>query len=525
MTNNQSNLQHGQFRPFGLSFETRHSLAIWWSALWRGLRAAPGTGAYKAARLALLRLWSPFSAVAVPCLVLWLLLVLPWMRRAEPPPPSNPVTLREEETEPSPLPKPRPRRLDPPRLDEQWRQPDPTVARFPDPLPAAAPEPMPAVRPTLDPLRGVSRIVSRVTFQSVWSGRTGPGRAAALEQGGGLPGGEDAVIAALRWLKYEQQSDGSWLAPPPAMTGLALLAFLAHGERPDSPEFGDTVRKALQWLVENQEASGRFKGRDQHDYSHPIATYALCEGYGLTRIPQVRAAAERAARVIVAGQNPGGGWNYNCRPSERNDTSYMGWCLQALKAASIARLDVEGLQTALARAKQGFLLNAHPDGGFGYTSPGRGPLTGLGVLALQLLHAADTPAAVQGLAFLREATIDWRAPMGERPIYYWYYITQAKFHAGGRDWEQWNDVFAPELVRTQQTAPSPPDETGRLGYWTAPTATERPIGNVYSTALCTLMLEVYYRYLYIYDFQAHERAETDDSAPVAIRVRLPGEAG
>ena len=46
-----------------------------------------------------------------------------------------------------------------------------------------------------------------------------------------------------------------------------------------------------------------------------------------------RVIAEKAIKVVVVGQNPSGGWTYNCKPSDRNDTSYMGWCAQALKAA------------------------------------------------------------------------------------------------------------------------------------------------------------------------------------------------
>jgi hypothetical protein len=33
-----------------------------------------------------------------------------------------------------------------------------------------------------------------------------------------------------------------------AMTGLAILTFLAHGETPSSEEFGETVTKGVQYL-------------------------------------------------------------------------------------------------------------------------------------------------------------------------------------------------------------------------------------------------------------------------------------
>jgi hypothetical protein len=62
--------------------------------------------------------------------------------------------------------------------------------------------------------------------------------------------GEDAVVRALRWLKKNQNADGSWPKTKPAMTGLALLCFLAHGEVPgDGDEFGDTVQRAIEYLL------------------------------------------------------------------------------------------------------------------------------------------------------------------------------------------------------------------------------------------------------------------------------------
>jgi len=113
---------------------------------------------------------------------------------------------------------------------------------------------------------------------------------------GGNQKTEDAVMRALRWLKKNQLPDGSWANTKPAMTGLAILTFLAHGEIPsaNNPEFGETVRRGLEFLISIQQPSGRFAGSDGHEYSMPIATYALCEAYGMTMNPNVKEAADRA---------------------------------------------------------------------------------------------------------------------------------------------------------------------------------------------------------------------------------------
>lgn len=309
---------------------------------------------------------------------------------------------------------------------------------------------------------------------------------------------EPAVLRALRWLKQEQRPDGSWGSPPVAMTGFALLCYLAHNEVPGEGEFGDTVRKAIQYLLSQQRADGRFPG----NYDIPIATYALCEAYGMTQVPVVKEAAEKALDVIIRSQHASGGWDYNCGPGERDDTSYMGWCAQALKAGHMAGLPNPGLQDALVRATRGFKKNAHPAGGFGYTGPGQGGLTAVGTLGMQLLGAAREAECRRGIVWLEQVTFNWGDPWGARPVYYWYYTTQAKFHEGGKAWEQWNRSFALQLAGRQTVLTGARAGGFDVGYWDAPSETEKSLGLVYNTCLCTLMLEVYYRYLPTYQEKA-----------------------
>jgi hypothetical protein len=117
-------------------------------------------------------------------------------------------------------------------------------------------------------------------------------------------------------------------------------------------------------------------------------------------------------------------------------------------------------------------------------------------------------------------TIDWSDPWGVRPLYYWYYTTQAKFLAGGRAWDRWEADFARELVAAQQIVSAHGEDGRELGYWVSPGSKEK-YGEVYSTALCTLMLEVYYRYLGTYGkAEAAPRGEIatapDDAVEIAV---------
>ena len=499
-----------------------------------GLKAAPGTGERKYALLELKRLWSHFAAVLVP-VAAFLILALTLAPRTETWYRSGVEVDYERKPEPKPL-----DRLERPRPNEDVPRSDPNDVRVAVPalveVPAPGP-PSPVPSETVVPITALGRVApirSPITMRGIYQQRLGAeGRAAAIRARHGDLSSEDAVMRALRWLKIHQAKDGSWHlgsgggpghGAAPAMTGLALLAFLAHGETPDDrcPEFGDTVRTALEWLMAAQIPTGRFRGQDDHEYGHPIAAYALCEGYGLTRNPVLRDVASKAVSIIVNGQNADGGWNYNCRPSHRNDTSHTGWCVQALKAADIAGVPCAGLEESLRRSVDGVRRNAAvAHDGFGYTGPGRHHLTCVGVLALQLLGASRSAEVKGGLAVLGEATCDWDAPWGRNPVYYWYYITQAKFYADDTTWLAWNRQFAGEFVRNQTVLSSATPTGPRTGYWRPAARSEHCRSLVYTTALCTLSLEVYYRILGSLDKGAvarHSVFEIDTSDEVIIKV-------
>jgi len=351
-------------------------------------------------------------------------------------------------------------------------------------------------------------VKSRLVMRGLYAGRTAGGRKGALglygKGGAGGAATEAAVLRALRWLKKNQESDGSWKGTAaPAMTSFALLAFLAHGETPQSPEFGATVRKAIDWFLANQEANGRFKGRDGNDYSQPIAAYALCEAYGLTQHPSIKDAAIKAIMEVVKGQHVSGGFNYGLEAvSERNDSSFMAWCCQALKAAKMAGLepDVPGLAGAIKKAIPGFKQNCGPDGGFGYTGPGSsgGGLSGAGTLCLQLLGAPKAPEVEKTIKLMEPLTFSFANPAGGK-LYYWYYITQAKFHHSPETFAAWNKQFSPELCKEQivekNAIEGPDGKMVDIGHWDSPVKDEPGGTVVQNTCLCTLMLEVYYRYL------------------------------
>ena len=275
-----------------------------------------------------------------------------------------------------------------------------------------------------------------------------------------------------------------------------------------------TVQRALDFLIKNQRTDGKFNGMDDGEYAHPIATYALCEAYGMTLNPNVKAAAEKALVPIIKGQHPTGGWTYKMHPGPeanggfRDDTSFMGWCVQALKAAHLAKIQVNGLERAMKLAVKGFKANAHPSGGFGYIGPGTGGLTSVGCLCMQLLGASNENEVKKALdvidtwvpTFSSYASVpeeERRFYMMASPQYYFYYATQCRIHQGGKHWRNWTEAMTPCYVKAQLVeAKAIRDAKGvdrDIGWWeNADAHSDRP---VMDTCLAALQLMVYYRYL------------------------------
>ncbi|MBP5788042.1 MAG: hypothetical protein J6Y19_09540, partial [Kiritimatiellae bacterium] len=104
-----------------------------------------------------------------------------------------------------------------------------------------------------------------------------------------------AVLHALEWLRLNQSQDGSWShSEKPAdrvtVASLGLLAFLAHGETILSEKYGETVTRALQFLLAGQNEKGEFVATEDAAgaYAQAMAVYAVAEAYGMLRIPDLR---------------------------------------------------------------------------------------------------------------------------------------------------------------------------------------------------------------------------------------------
>ncbi len=328
------------------------------------------------------------------------------------------------------------------------------------------------------------------------------GRLARLQKSGGKAESEKAVLQGLRFLQGTQNGDGSWgKAYKAGMTGLALLAYLGHCETPDSPEFGTTVRKAIDFLVQLGESKGKLSLTGGHSwaYEHGIAAYALGEAYTLTGEDPIEPVFIKAIETIVYGQGSDGGWMYGYSKETPSDTSVSGWQVQALKSAYLTGLAITDVEESMDKSV-GNMKRVCRDGQFGYRNAGdrRNQLNGAGVLCLQVWKQGSSSEAKDGLKNILDRMDVFEYKGGQANLYAWYYDTQAAFQRGGVTWTRYNRVFQNEILGAQAGDGSWPPCGGAGGHGNAINYKNGAGGSdasVYRTALNILMLEVYYRYL------------------------------
>ena len=341
--------------------------------------------------------------------------------------------------------------------------------------------------------------------------RTEQGRKTVIKAMGGSKKSESAVAAAIKFLAQSQEPDGRWTRftgnPSPGrndrterdmgLTGLATLCFLAVDHTPNKAgPYQQHVRKALDYLLANQKSDGDLRGTGGHMYSHGMASLAVIEAAVMTGDPKYRVAAVKAARFILNAQNAKtGGWRY--KPGDHGDTSILGWQVMALYS-------IEHL---------GFKM---PD------KARKGALRWLDSVASRTPHRAlagytdriPSPAMAAEAAFSRillgqkltqpqqrelgDYLLKFEPGKGKNDLfrrddfYGWYYTALALMQLQNTAWTTWNKQMQNRLLAIQR-------KDGALrGSWDPKTKHSRLGGRVYSTAMATLNLQVYYRYLPTY---------------------------
>jgi hypothetical protein len=339
------------------------------------------------------------------------------------------------------------------------------------------------------------------------------------------------------------------------LTAMALLCFLGAGFSHESKQdivdttmakrhkIGEVVKNGLQWLVKKQNQDGSFSKDRAFMYNEALCALALAEAYGLTQNRYWKEPAQRSIDFLQKAQkpNPSGkglwGWRYASRVEIEDfrrsgsqddaylkelydaDTSVTGWVVMALKSAQISGLTVskESMEGAMEFCKW-----VTPEGGNGLVgyldAKGAGaPLTGpndagflyhptsmsaLGMcIRIFTQHDPADPfleqAAQRIIKDLPQLHTD-KSKQSPVDYYYWYYASLALNQLDGPDspkksgkyWGPWNKAMVDCVTGLQDHT----ERVCRNGGWVDGDRWNYAGGPVYTTAINTLTLEVYYRY-------------------------------
>ena len=344
------------------------------------------------------------------------------------------------------------------------------------------------------------------------SGRTPEQKKELGKKYGATAQSEAAVDLALQWMAQHQRADGSWSfnlkldpcngqcrhskkssdspTPSTAATGLALLAFLGAGHTHHQGEYQLTVQKGLYYLRNIADES--FRGLDWQRgsmYGHGIALMAIGEALTMTRVDNqydsdLMHLVRSGSNFTCAAQHPSGSWGYV--PGSPGDTTMTGWQVMSLLAAQRNGIRLPTL--TLPRAKQYLMDVKTDDWQFGYKTPQGEPTMDAIALTL-LLYLGNKPGYT-----LFDRAFDRLADRGPTltNVYHDYYASLALHHVRHRDWDKFNRKLRDHLVSTQAK------EGHERGSWHFKDKWGDVGGRLYTTAMSTMTLEIYYRYLPLY---------------------------
>lgn len=307
-----------------------------------------------------------------------------------------------------------------------------------------------------------------------------------------------AVVKGLDYLASKQSDDGSWImgggeAYPVAMTGLAGMSFLAHGNSPTRGKYSRNVQGTVEYLVRCATPTGLITSSSQDSgmpmHGHGFALLFLASVYGMiskeSLRQQVRAAIRKAVALTSQGQSAQGGWTYV--PGTGDEGSVTVTQVQALRAAHnagflVPRAVIDEAGKYLERCRT-------PEGGIQYSlSSGGGPRLPISAAAVATLYNAgqfDSTIATDCLKFVWEqfkANDGWEKG-GGHAFYTHLYAAQGFYMAGNEYW----DAYFPK-ARDQLIGMQGPD-----GSWNGD-----GIGQVYGTSVATIILQLPYKYLPVF---------------------------
>ena len=340
-------------------------------------------------------------------------------------------------------------------------------------------------------------------------GREASARARLAATRGGSAASEAAVEAGLAWIiEHQRSKDGSWrfrhdrrlckcrdpgtTESTTAATGLALMSLLGAGYTHETGPYQKQIRDGLEYLrdkMRHLKYGGSLAEGPNGMYSHAIATIAMAEAVTMTGDRRYLKSVREAQEYIVSAQHPAGGWRY--MPQQSGDMLITTWQIMALKSCQQAgvKTDPEVLEKAGA-----FIDSMSGSGKAFYRYQRReepSPTSTAAGLLMQMYLGWDRshPAIDIGSAYVLE-----NAP-SDTDVYRNYYASLLLHHAQTDEWKAFNRQVRDHLVATQYK------KGHEAGSWSFPDRYGNSGGRLYTTAMAIMTLEVYYRFLPLYDLE------------------------
>ena len=347
---------------------------------------------------------------------------------------------------------------------------------------------------------------------------------------------EEAAELGLKWLAANQGKEGNWDSKDLGLVSVGALAFLSAGHTTETGKYRENVRRALDYVLVNAKPSGllNIAGSSRDMYNHGLSTFVLTQAYGMTNDKRIGVALRKAIKVIVDTQCRDGGWDYHAKRQERgHDLSLAVMQAKALRGAMDIGIYIPRETIAMAiRSVQGYYRTSgkNPDGeakkhGWHhelarcpgrFTYSGGGSTTAMaaaGAVCLQEFGRYKDfriYRSMQGV--LGDIKNRMKIQLGHVPFdaYTMYYLSQALYQVGGKQWQEGYPRIRKALVQSQNR---------QEGSWVGGRVGGKP-GQLFGTAVAVFALNIPNRYLPILQ-QVKTKPRTRSIASGTKKAKAP----
>ncbi|MHC4942462.1 MAG: zf-HC2 domain-containing protein [Planctomycetota bacterium] len=319
-------------------------------------------------------------------------------------------------------------------------------------------------------------------------------------------GGDDrtdyAVGRGLKWLRHQQEEDGSWDpgglhgGDPGArvgVTALAIAAFLSEGNTLEKGRYATAVGDGIRYLKANQDSEGLF-GRMEGApgvslFNHSTAVFALAEHFILSRGAEeealrrgIESLIDQTSRTVPDEARPA------------MDAYSETWTAMALRTCAMTGIHLDGLGEAALAAEDRVALLAENEPWRSFPRAASVPTppiyTATEGALVALFDEKETAQRIDELPLPDRSRPETLFTLLENPDFrepsFLFFIGTALCEDRDPFWDPWNKKVKEILLEIQQTD----------GAWLADG--DWPWidgGDVYTTVLHLLTLQVYYRYI------------------------------